>query len=104
MYLPEYKNFTVSFHVDFSSADNIFKDVQNQYLTEDQIDSIIKTITHTSLTIQTSTQSPKILTLTPNPNDQQKIYPQEEFKPRRSPRLHTSLTTEAIFNPSLSKI
>ena len=36
IYLPEYKNFTVSFHVDFSSADNIFKDVQNQTLTNDQ--------------------------------------------------------------------
>ena len=104
IYLPEYKNFTVSFHVDFSSADNIFKDVQNQTLTEDQIDSIIQTITHTSPTAQTSTQSPQLLTPTPNPNDKQKIHPQEEYKPRRSPRLHTSLTTEAIHSIALEDI
>jgi len=54
IYLPEYKNFTVSFHVDFSTADNIFKDVQNQTLTDDQIDSIIQTITQKSPTTRTS--------------------------------------------------
>ena len=54
---------------------------------------------------QTSTQSPTtLLTPTPNPNDQQKINPQEKFKPRRSPRLHTSLTTEAIQSIALEDI
>ena len=32
VYLPEHKSFTVSFHVDFSSADDIFKEHQNKTL------------------------------------------------------------------------
>jgi len=44
IYLPEYKSFTVvGFHVDFSSEDNIFKEDQRQTVTDNQLESIIKT-------------------------------------------------------------
>jgi len=97
IYLPEYKSFTVSSHVDFSSADNIYKDVQGKTLTDDQIEMIIKTITkHTQTQISTSTTQPSI--------DERDLHRQEESKPRRSPRLHASLSTEVLQTIVLSRI
>ena len=55
-------------------------------------------------TIPTPTQSQKLITSTTSTNVHQEINRQEEFKPRRSPRLHTNLTTVAIQSIALEDI
>jgi len=98
---PEYKSFTVSFHVDFSSADNVFKDVQGK---NDQIEKIIKTITNHTPVIPNTLQS-QIPTLTTKFSiDEQDLNRQEESKPRRFPRLRNSLSTEALQTIALKDI
>ena len=56
IYLPEFKSFTVRFHVGFRTADNVFKGVQGKAPTDDQIETIIETITHQTPTISITSQ------------------------------------------------
>ena len=88
VYLPEHKSFTVSFHVDFSSADDIFKEHQNKSLSDEQVELLMKSLTQPSTPHTNPPTSIPLPTSSPvNENETLDTTRQKEVPLRRSPRL-----------------
>ena len=88
VYLPEHKSFIVSFHVDFSSADDIFKKHQNKTLSDKQVELLMKSLTQSSTPHTNPPTSIPLPTSSPvNENETLDTTRQEEVPLRPSPRL-----------------